>query len=59
MYRRTMGFLRGIGAGVIAGVAISAMSSRMMQHNRRFRRSANKAMRGMGGMVDNVTSIFR
>lgn len=59
MYRRTMGFIRGVGAGIVAGVAISAMSNRMMHQNRRFRRNANKAMHAMNGMVDNVTSMFR
>ncbi|NLJ32093.1 MAG: hypothetical protein GX424_10920 [Clostridiales bacterium] len=59
MYRRTMGFIRGIGAGVIAGVAISAMGGRMMRQNRRFRRNANKAVHAVNGMLDNVTSMFR
>jgi hypothetical protein len=54
-----MGFIRGIGAGVIAGVAISAMGGRMMRQNRRFRRNANKAVHAVNGMLDNVTSMFR
>lgn len=59
MYKQTMGFVRGIGAGVVAGVAISAMGSKMMKQNRHLRRNANRAMHAVNGMMDNVTSMFR
>lgn len=59
MYKQTMGFLRGIGTGVIAGVAVSVVGAKMMRDNRRIRRSANKAMRAVGGLMDNVTVLFR
>ncbi len=59
MYRQTMGFVRGIGAGMVAGVAVYAMGSKMMKDNRHFRRNANKAMHAVNGMVDNVVTMFR
>ncbi len=59
MYKQTMGFIRGIGAGMIAGVAVYAVGSRMMKDNRHFRRNANKAMHAVNDMMDNVVTMFR
>ncbi|XOQ48535.1 MAG: DUF3918 domain-containing protein [Eubacteriales bacterium] len=59
MYRETMGFVRGMGAGMLAGITAIAVGSRMMKDNRKFRRNANKAMRAVNGMFGNVQSMFR
>ena len=59
MYKETMGFVRGIGAGMIAGVAVSAVGAKMMKDNRHFKRNADKAMHAVNGMFDNVTTMFR
>lgn len=59
MYKETMGFVRGIGAGVIAGVAVSAVGARMMKDNRHLKRNANKAMHAVNGMIDNVEMMFK
>lgn len=58
MYRQTMGFMRGIGAGMVAGVAVYAVGAKMMKDNKRLRRNANKAMHAVSGMMDNVTTMF-
>lgn len=54
MYNKTMGFVRGMGTGIVAGVAIAAVGSRMMHDNRGLRRRANKTMRTIGELMDNV-----
>jgi len=59
MYKETMGFVKGIGAGVIAGVAVSAMGTKMMKDNRHLKRNANKAMHAVNGMIDNVEMMFK
>lgn len=58
MRQQAMGFMKGIGAGMMAGMAIVAVSSRMMKDNRSFRRRANKTMRSVGELLDNVQEIF-
>ena len=59
MYKQTMGFVRGIGAGIVAGVAIAAVGNRMMRDNRSFRRRANKTLHTVGELMDSVQYMFR
>lgn len=59
MYKSAMGFMRGIGTGLIAGMAIAAMGSKMMNGNKRFRRRSNKTMRAVGELMDDVQNMFR
>lgn len=59
MYKQTMGFMRGIGAGVVAGVAIAAVGTRMMRDNRGFRRRANKTLHTVGELLDSVQYMFK
>lgn len=59
MRQQAMGFLKGMGAGILAGVAVAAIGSHMMQDNRGFRRRADKTMRGIGDILDSVQALFR
>lgn len=59
MYKETMGFMKGIGMGLAAGVAVASIGSRTMKNNKRLKRTANKAMRRVNGMLDNVDYIFK
>ena len=59
MYRQTMGFMRGVGTGIIAGVAIAAVGSKMVHDNRGVRRKASKTMRSIGELMDTVQVMFR
>lgn len=58
MYKQTMGFVRGMGTGIIAGVAIATMGSKMMHDNRGMRRKANKTMRTIGELMDSMQFMF-
>ena len=42
MYRSAMGFVKGLGFGVLACVAAVAIGSHQMKKSRRFRRNANR-----------------
>lgn len=59
MYKETMGFMKGVGMGLAAGVAVASIGSRAMKNNKRLKRTANKAMRKVNGMLDNVDYIFK
>lgn len=59
MYNETRGFVKGVSAGLIAGLAVAGMSTKAMKGNKQLKRSANKAMRKVGGMLDNVEYMFK
>ncbi len=59
MYKTTMGFVKGIGTGIIAGVAVSAIGAQMMKDNKHLKRNADKAMHAVNGMIDNVETMFK
>lgn len=58
MRQQAMGFIKGIGAGLVAGVAIAAVSSKRMRNDRGFRRRADKTMHAVGDLLDNMQDIF-
>lgn len=59
MNKGTMGILRGIGAGILAGVAVSMMSRQRIKPSRRVRRGANKALRVVANTIDEVGEMMR
>lgn len=59
MYKQAMGFVRGMGTGIVAGMAIAAFSGKMMHDNRGFRRRANKSLRSVGDLIDSVQYLFQ
>lgn len=59
MSNKTMGFMRGMGAGVLAGMAIAAVGSKMMQNDRSFKRRAHRTMRSVGELLDSVQYLFQ
>lgn len=59
MYKETMGFVKGIGAGIVASVAVAAVGSQMMKNNRHLRRDAHKAMHAVGSAMQNVENMFK
>ena len=54
MYRSAMGFVKGLGFGVLACVAAVAIGSHQMRKSRRFRRNTNRTMRTIDHLMDNV-----
>ncbi len=59
MYKETMGFVKGIGAGVVAAVAVAAVGNQMMKNNKHLKRDANKAMHAVGDVLENVEHMFK
>ena len=51
--------MRGIGAGLLATVAISAVSMQMRKPGRRFRRNTKKVYRIVSGIMDDVGGMMR
>lgn len=59
MAKQMMGFVRGMGTGIMAGVAIAAVGTRMAHNNRGFKRRANKTLHTVGDLLDNVQYMFK
>lgn len=59
MYKQTMGFVKGIGAGMIAGAVVGAIGAKKMKNDRRFKKRADKALKTVGQVVDNVEYMFK
>ncbi len=59
MYRSAMGFVKGLGFGVLACVAAAAIGSYQMKKSRRFRRNASRTMRTMDHLVDQVGHMLK
>lgn len=59
MYKQTMGFVKGMGAGIIAGAVVSAIGAQKMKKDRRFKKRADKALKTVGKVVDNVQYMFK
>ena len=59
MYKQTMGSIRGVGAGIVAGAIVGAIGAKKMKNDRRFKKRADKTLRSMGQVVDNVQYMFK
>ncbi len=59
MFRSTMGFIKGLGFGVIACIAAASVASYQMRKNRHFRRNANRTMRSVDHLIGDVSHMFR
>ncbi|MFU0831373.1 MAG: DUF3918 domain-containing protein [Oscillospiraceae bacterium] len=59
MYKQTMDFVRGIGTGMVAGMALATVGTQMMKNKRSLRRRANKTLHTVGEMMDNMQYMFK
>lgn len=59
MYKQTMSFVRGIGTGLVAGMALAKVGNQMMKNNRGFRRRSNKTLQAVGDLVNNLQYLFQ
>ena len=62
MYKQTMGFVKGLGAGILAVAAVTAVGSKMVKNDKHLRKSMNKAKHAVeeaaGSMVSSVENFF-
>lgn len=60
MARSTMGFARGMGAGIAAGMTVGIVGAQMMLRDKRhFKRNAGRAVHAIGDLIDNVQYMFK
>ena len=60
MAKTSMGFARGMGAGIAAGMTVGIVGAKMMTGDKRhMKRNAGKAVHAIGDLIDNVQYMFR
>ena len=59
MRKSSMSFIKGIGAGAVAGMAVAIAGTSMLKNKKAFGQSARKAVNAMGDIVDSVQEIFK
>lgn len=59
MYKQTMSFVRGIGTGLVAGMALATVGTQMAKNNRGLRRRTNKTLHTVGELMDTMQDMFR
>ncbi len=59
MQQQAMGFMKGMGAGLVAGLTLATVGGRMMGDNRNFRRRANRTLRNVNELIGNMQGMFR
>ena len=59
MRRTSMNFMRGMGAGAIAGMAVTAAGMMMLKNKRALGKNAKKAVQAVGDIVDSVQGMFK
>ncbi len=59
MQNNSMSFIKGLGAGMIAGAAAFAVGKVVMKDHKNISKGSAKLVKAVGEMVDGVQTIFR
>ena len=59
MQNSSMSFMRGLGAGMIAGAAALAVGKVMIQDLKNISKGSTKLVKAVGDFVDGVQTMFR
>ncbi len=55
----TSTFIKGVGAGMLAGAAVTVAAKMVMQDNHNMAKGSTKLIKAMGDVVDGVQTMFR
>ena len=59
MARGFAGFMKGVGMGIAVGCIAGALGNNYMHSNKKgIKKNVGKALRNVGDLMDNVTSMF-
>ena len=59
MQSSSMSFMKGLGAGMIAGAAALAVGKVMIQDHKNISKGSTKLVKAVGDLVDGVQTMFR
>lgn len=52
-------FLKGMGAGMAAGITVAAVGSAMVKNNKGLKKTASKALRAAGDVMENIQYMMK
>ena len=58
MQNNSMSFIKGLGAGMVAGAAALAVGSVMMKDKKNIAKGSTKLVKAVGDFVDGVQTMF-
>ena len=53
-----MNFAKGMGAGIVAGMAMAGAIKYAADHNRKFKRNTGKATKAMSNIIDDIQALL-
>ena len=53
------GMIKGIAAGMVVGAVAGMIGGSVLSGNRKFKRSASKTLRNLGGMITDAQYLFK
>jgi hypothetical protein len=59
MQNNSMSFLKGMGAGMIAGAAVITVGKMVLKDQKNISKGSAKLVKAVGEMVDGVQTIFK
>ena len=59
MQNSTMSFVKGVGAGMVAGAAAFAVGTVMMKDHKNITKGSARLVKAVGEFVDGVQTMFR
>lgn len=59
MGKSSMSFIKGVGAGALAGMAVATAGAMILKNKKAFGKNAKKAVNAMGDIVDSVHDMFK
>jgi hypothetical protein len=52
-------FLKGVGTGMVAGIAVAAAATAMVKDNKKLKKKACRAMNTVSNIMENITTILQ
>lgn len=59
MSKGTMNFVKGVGAGMVAGVVVAAVGSTVMSKNKPLAKTTKKAAKAVGNIIDDIQMMIK
>ncbi len=59
MQNSSMSFIKGLGAGMVAGATAFAVGKAMLKDQKNISKGSTKLIKAVGDMVDSVQTIFK
>ena len=56
--KNAMNFAKGMGAGIVAGMAMAGALKYAADHNRKFKRNTDKATKAMSNIIDDIQALL-